>query len=68
MHITCSLLVAFSSLEPPLIFPCRPCLTIRKQSPDLQQKSHIRELASSIASLCSLRYGARIVVVIRQFV
>ena len=48
--------------------PYRPGPKARKRSPELQRESHIRELASSIASLCSLRYGARIVVVITQFV
>ena len=67
MHSRPTLSFDCSSSKLPLIFPCRPCPTIGKQSPDAQQRSHIQELAGSIASLCSLRSSARVIVVIAQF-
>jgi hypothetical protein len=43
------------SFELPPIFPCRPCPKIRMRPPSLQRKSHIRELAGPIVSLCLRR-------------
>jgi soluble lytic murein transglycosylase-like protein len=57
-----------NSSQSPLIFPYRPRSKVGRRSPGELRKSHRRELASSIAWLCSLRSGAHIVVVITQFV
>jgi soluble lytic murein transglycosylase-like protein len=54
------------SSEPLLILPCRPCPKIRKRSPSLQRKSHIRELAGLIASLRLRRAIARAIVAVAQ--
>ena len=64
MRSICSLLVDCSSSKPPLIFPCRPCPTIRKRSPGRQRKSHIRAPADLIAWRGSLGLSARLIVLI----
>jgi soluble lytic murein transglycosylase-like protein len=55
-----------SSAEPSLIFPCRPCPKIRKRSPSLRRKRHIRELARLIASFRLRRAVARAMVAVAQ--
>jgi len=55
-----------SELSP--IFPCRPCPKVRMHSSSLQLKSHIRELAGSIAWLCSLRLIARVILAVAPFI
>jgi hypothetical protein len=52
------------SSEPLPAFPYRPCPTIRKRLPGLQQKSHIRAVADLIAWRHSRRPGTRLTVVI----
>lgn len=53
--------------EPDPTFPYRPRPKDRKRSPDLQWKSHIRELADLMEWLRSLRAILRVVVVVAQF-
>jgi len=56
-----------SSAEPSPIFPYRPRPKTTKRSPSLQRKSHISDLAISIAWLGSLRPIARIIVAVAPF-
>ena len=56
-----------SSAEPSPIFPYRPRPETTKRSPSLQRKSHISDLAISIARLGSLRPIARIIVAVAPF-
>jgi len=53
--------------EPYPTFPYRPRPKTGKRSPSLQQKSHIRALAASIAWRQSVRPSARLIVVITHF-
>jgi soluble lytic murein transglycosylase-like protein len=55
-----------SSADPSPIFPYRPRPKTTKRSPSLQRKSHISDLAISIARLGSLRPIARIIVAVAQ--
>jgi soluble lytic murein transglycosylase-like protein len=57
----------YGSSEPHPTFPYRPRPKDRRRSPDLQRKSHIRELADSIAWLRSLRAIPRVIVVVAPF-
>jgi soluble lytic murein transglycosylase-like protein len=50
--------------EPPPIFPCRPCLTVKNGSHCLQRKACIGDLEDSVAWLRSLRPIPRVIVVI----
>jgi soluble lytic murein transglycosylase-like protein len=52
------------SSEPPLIFPCRPRLTVKNLSHSLQRKAHIGELADSVAWFRSLRPIPCVIVVV----
>jgi hypothetical protein len=61
-------LVGCGPVEPPSIFPSRPCSSIRKRSAGLQRKSHTRELPRSIAWLRSRRAITRIIVAIAPIV
>ena len=56
-----------SSAEPSPIFPYRPRPKTTMRSPSLQRKSHISDLAISIARLGSLRPIARIIVAVAPF-
>jgi soluble lytic murein transglycosylase-like protein len=55
-----------SSADPSPIFPYRPRPKTTKRSPSLQRKSHISDLAISIARPGSLRPIARIIVAVAQ--
>ena len=59
--------IEYGSAEPHPILPYRPRPKDRRRSPDLQRKSHIRELADSIAWLRSLRAIPRVIVVVAPF-
>jgi len=54
------------SSEPPRIFPCRLSPKIRKRSPSLRRKSHIRELARLIALFRLRRAVGRAMVAVAQ--
>ena len=56
-----------ASSEPSPIFPLRPCPKTRKCPSSLQRKSHIRELASSIARLSCLRPIAPVIMAVAPF-
>jgi soluble lytic murein transglycosylase-like protein len=64
MHRPPSNSTDYGSSESPSILPCRPCLTVKNRSHDLQRKAHIGELTGSFEWLCSLRSVPRVIMAV----